>query len=88
MKSDTGRNGNGNRSGSGSTHGRRRGVPVLEDFELVRVIGKGCAGRVSLIAMSARDRDKLKTGNDGPPYRNSQSLRHESNLKTFSPNIR
>lgn len=24
----------------------RRGVPRLEDFELIRVVGKGCAGRV------------------------------------------
>jgi hypothetical protein len=37
----------GHRNGSGSTHTRKRDVPVLEDFELVRVIGKGCAGRVS-----------------------------------------
>lgn len=86
MKSDTGRNGNRNGSGSGSTHGRRRGVPVLEDFELVRVIGKGCAGRVSLISRN-RDRNELMIGNDGPPHRNSQSLRHESNFKTFSPDI-
>lgn len=27
---------------------RRRGPVVLEDFELIRVLGKGCAGRVSL----------------------------------------
>ena len=39
----------GHRNGSGSTHNRRKNVPVLEDFELIRVIGKGCAGRVSLI---------------------------------------
>jgi hypothetical protein len=40
--------GDGGRSASGSRHeGVRKEIPVLEDFELVRVIGKGCAGRVS-----------------------------------------
>jgi hypothetical protein len=43
----------GHRNGSGSTHTRRKDIPVLEDFELVRVIGKGCAGRVSLIPGSS-----------------------------------
>jgi hypothetical protein len=52
------------RSGAGSGEGKRKetldtdtpedsgrkGPPVLEDFELVRVIGKGCAGRVSRIS--------------------------------------
>jgi len=39
------------RSGSGNGERRRRiGIPVLEDFELVRVIGKGCAGRVSQVS--------------------------------------
>lgn len=27
----------------------RKGVAILEDFELIRVIGKGCAGRVSSV---------------------------------------
>ena len=43
------------RSGSGNRErGRRIGIPVLEDFELVRVIGKGCAGRVSQVSTSIR----------------------------------
>lgn len=41
----------GYRNGSGSTHTRRKDIPVLEDFELVRVIGKGCAGRVSMLIL-------------------------------------
>jgi hypothetical protein len=35
-----------NRGYSGE-EGRKKSVPVLEDFELIRVVGKGCAGRVS-----------------------------------------
>jgi hypothetical protein len=38
--------------GSEKAKGRRR-IPELEDFELIRVLGKGCAGRVSPIANPA-----------------------------------
>jgi hypothetical protein len=58
----------GHRNGSGSTHTRRKDIPVLEDFELVRVIGKGCAGRVSPISYSSGMWRGLMIGNDGPPY--------------------
>jgi hypothetical protein len=30
---------------------KKREVPVLEDFELIRVVGKGCAGRVSCLPL-------------------------------------
>jgi len=59
----------GHRNGSGSTHARRKDIPVLEDFELVRVIGKGCAGRVSPISSPFREHEKgLTIGHDGSPY--------------------
>lgn len=38
-------------AGSGKNgHGKKR-VAVLEDFELIRVVGKGCAGRVSFFLL-------------------------------------
>jgi hypothetical protein len=58
----------GHRNGSGSTHTRRKDIPVLEDFELVRVIGKGCAGRVSPITYLSGIWRGLTIGDDGPPY--------------------
>jgi protein-serine/threonine kinase len=36
-----------NRDDYSGEEGRKKSVPVLEDFELIRVVGKGCAGRVS-----------------------------------------
>jgi hypothetical protein len=36
-----------NEDGYSGEEGRKKSVPVLEDFELIRVVGKGCAGRVS-----------------------------------------
>ncbi|WWC65706.1 uncharacterized protein I303_108327 [Kwoniella dejecticola CBS 10117] len=33
----------------GSSKGSRRNIPRLEDFQLIKVIGKGCAGRVLLV---------------------------------------
>jgi hypothetical protein len=30
---------------------KKKEVPVLEDFELIRVVGKGCAGRVSWLPL-------------------------------------
>ncbi|WWD04309.1 hypothetical protein V865_002378 [Kwoniella europaea PYCC6329] len=40
----------GSGSGDGSSKGHhRRYIPKLEDFQLIRVLGKGCAGRVLLV---------------------------------------
>ncbi|OCF46086.1 AGC protein kinase [Kwoniella heveanensis CBS 569] len=40
------------RTSDGSSKGSKRYVPKLEDFQLIKVIGKGCAGRVLLVKHS------------------------------------
>jgi len=48
------------RDGHSAEEAGKSSVPVLEDFELIRVVGKGCAGRVScrthLVMCKAHDR--------------------------------
>ena len=54
----------------------------LEDFELIRVVGKGCAGRVSLSGHPPIPRDaEHVTGPDGPARPYTPDPRHESNLE-------
>lgn len=63
--------------------GRKRRVQ-LEDFELIKVIGKGCAGRVSYLFLSSRI--GMLAHKSGPPrstFPQKYRSRHESYIETI-----